>query len=149
MCLPEDAPPEVPGKSFAKRPVFDKVCFGDAVFAVNADYWVFEDVEGVPNMSNVNDVTISGCWTLSGADLENKTMTSPGKLSFGDNASFAFVDEKISGMVAHTRTLASTVNGVENFPENSRGLRWRLKVSADGKSILAAYYPAGTVVTFR
>ena len=149
VCLPEDAPPEVTGKSFAKRPVFDKVCFGDAVFAVNADYWVFEDVEGVPNISNVNDVTISGCWTLSGADLETKTMSLPGKLSFGGNASFAFIDEKIRGRPAHTVTLASAADGIENFPENPRGLRWRLKVSADGKSILASYYPAGTVVTFR
>jgi hypothetical protein len=149
VCLPEDVPPEVAGKVFAKRPVFGKVNFGDGAFAVNADYWTFDDVEGVPNMSNVNDVTISGCWTLSGADLETKTMSLPGKLSFGGNASFAFIDEKIRGRPAHTVTLASAAGGIENFPENPRGLRWRLKVSADGKSILASYYPAGTVVTFR
>ena len=110
-----------------------------------------KSLEGVGSITN-GDLTVKERWTVGYSAIAAGGLYLDGALTFAEGATVSFDGEgaRLSHDRPVERTLVTAGGGITGSPTfTSAGGIWKMSRSANGKSLLATYYPAGTKFIFR
>ena len=107
-------------------------------------------LEGSGSITN-GDLTVKERWTLGYSSISGSPLYLDGALAFGEGAVVAFNGEgvKLSHDQAVEKPLVNALGGISGSPTFASQPNWKLKLSGDGKSLVAVNYPIGTKFILR
>ena len=110
-----------------------------------------KSLEGAGSITN-GDLTVKERWTVALSDISTSAFYLDGALTFAEGAVVAFDGEgaRLSHDLPVERTIVNAEGGITGSPAfTCAQSNWRLKSSADGKTLSAVYYPTGAKIILR
>ena len=107
-------------------------------------------LEGSGSITN-GDLTVKERWTLGLSNISASPLYLDGALAFGEGAVVEFNGEgaRLSHDQAVEKPIVNALGGISGSPAFASQPNWKLKLSGDGKSLIAVYYPVGTKFILR
>ena len=131
--------------------IADLAMSGGAVLDLSGSPLFIKSLEGAGSITN-GDLTVKERWTVGYSEIAGGGLCLDGALTFAEGATVAYDGEgvRLSHDRPVERTLVTADGGITGSPTfTSEGGIWRMSRSANGKSLLATYYPAGTKFILR
>ena len=133
--------------------ITDLAMSGNAVLDLSGSPLFIKTLEGSGIVTN-GSLTVKEGWTLGYEDVASgKALAVDGTMTFGDGATVTFDDggtKPSHGTEPVAVPLVTAKDGVTGTPAFSCGAKnWKMGLSRDGKSLLAVFYPKGTVISFK
>ena len=131
--------------------IADLAMSGGAVLDLAGSPLFIKSLEGVGSITN-GDLTVKERWTVGYSEIAGGGLYLDGALTFAEGATLAFDGE--GARLSHDRPvekpLVTADGGITGSPTfTSEGGIWKMSRSANGRSLLATYYPAGTRFILR
>jgi hypothetical protein len=154
VCRPEDDL-VYPGYE-EEGPQSHQVDFGTVKFAegTSIDFqgtpYVFNSMEGFPEMSNCPHFAVTGTWSVATADLGVNVLETAGSADFS-KAKFATLDAPPKDVATYAICVAEKgITGVPAYDRPSPASRpVKFAISADGKTLYASFAEKGLVIGIR
>ena len=148
----EEYPGIAPPGNTDRIPKFNTVnALPGTTLDLNGHSYTNNTFNGVTSILNCPEFAVKTAWSFSASDaIAGGGMSTTGKFRFISGATVAVSD--LPGKVGSqgmSTTVLSAVGGVFGFPGCTLGDKWRLSLSADGKSLVLNYPPKGTVIHYR
>ena len=107
-------------------------------------------LEGSGSITN-GDLTVKERWSLGLSSISASPLYLDGALAFGEGAVVEFNGEgaRLSHDQAVEKPIVNALGGISGSPTFASQSNWKLKLSGDGKSLVAVYYPVGTKFILR
>ena len=118
---------------------------------LNGHSYTNNNLNGLPTILNCPEFAVKTSLSFSASDaVAGAGTVTDGAFRFmgGAMVSVTDVPAKVSsqGVMA---TVLSAADGIVGFPGCAIGDKWRLSLSADGKSLVLSYPPKGMVISFK
>ena len=107
-------------------------------------------LEGSGSITN-GDLTVKERWSLGLSSIAASPLYLDGALAFGEGAVVEFNGEgaRLSHDQAVEKPIVNALGGISGSPAFASQPNWKLKLSGDGQSLVAVYYPVGTKFILR
>ena len=133
-----------------------QVDFGTVKFAegTSIDFqgtpYVFNNIEGIPAISNCPHFAVTGTWSVATADLGVKVLETAGSADFS-KAKFATLEAPPKDVATYAICVAEKgITGVPAYDRPSPASRpVKFAISADGKTLYASFAEKGLVIGIR